>query len=552
MNPTTLISQLDPSLTYQSQAGDGVWSPSGPVKWRPSSGSRINWVANSCAAVNTTGAAAVGGPGAALSRASGLAYPELPDDVTTAFKLAMTGAANNEGMEYGPVFIPLFPDGWKPSAARLSVYLWADSPITLNTVSFRLLMKDGTAHSHTGPIAAALTTTPQKFVTGAGDLSNASKDLAQIGIPLRVDAAHGANAFYATAFVLELRDAVGDWFDAVSLESAMWLDMFTGIAGTAYAAPSVSDAELMLAGSYRNLVPNPYFAVNATGWSGANGTVARTTTRPYRGPGIGTLTATGASATASIDVDVDSGSPCVGIVLLENRDNTSHSAELSYGGLPVGSPVTIPAGGHTPVIAELIGTGSSDAFAVTVSDSANGDVFGIAFAGVIDASADDDLIAEPVIACVPDIAPSGTIVPGSSWDATAHQSPSTRAAASAAISPTGILSPAAGSLAFRFTRKIDTGSLEPIIECGENAAGYDHLQMFIDSDTLWVAWDSDGALPISIDTGQTIAVDTEYFIYTYWTGLTFGISVNNGTVREATRNLVTGDWGSEPFTLKAS
>lgn len=141
---------------------------------------------------------------------------------------------------------------------------------------------------------------------------------------------------------------------------------------------------------------------------------------------------------------------------------------------------------------------------------------------------------------------------GYSWNGAAHDSVSTRATAAASIDPTGILDSLTGSLAFRYTRKLDTGTLEPILECGENNAGCDHLQMFIDSDTLWVAWDSEGALPVTIDTGQTIAVDTEYFIYTYWDDLVFGISIDNGTPIVSTREVPTGDWGSNPLTLEAA
>lgn len=127
----------------------------------------------------------------------------------------------------------------------------------------------------------------------------------------------------------------------------------------------------------------------------------------------------------------------------------------------------------------------------------------------------------------------------------------TRAASSASVPTAGIISPNSGSLAFRFTRKLDTGTLEPILEVGENAAGYDHLQIFIDADTLWVAWDSEGALPQTIDTGHTMVVDQEYFIYTYWDGLVFGVSIDNGTPVIANRDVPTGDWGTNPLTLAA-
>lgn len=116
----------------------------------------------------------------------------------------------------------------------------------------------------------------------------------------------------------------------------------------------------------------------------------------------------------------------------------------------------------------------------------------------------------------------------------------------------GIIDSTTGAMAFRFTRLTDAGALEPIIEAGENSAGFDHLQIFIDADTLWVAWDSEGALPQTIDTGQTMTVDQTYVIYTYWDGLTFGVSIDNGTPIVASRNVPTGDWGTNPLTLEAA
>lgn len=117
----------------------------------------------------------------------------------------------------------------------------------------------------------------------------------------------------------------------------------------------------------------------------------------------------------------------------------------------------------------------------------------------------------------------------------------------------GVIDSLVGSIAMRFTRLTDTGAgTEPILEAGENTAGYDHLQIFIDGDTLWVAWDSNGALPQTIDTGQTMTVDQTYFIYTYWEDLIFGVSIDNGTPIVAVREVPTGDWGTNPLIFEAS
>lgn len=121
-----------------------------------------------------------------------------------------------------------------------------------------------------------------------------------------------------------------------------------------------------------------------------------------------------------------------------------------------------------------------------------------------------------------------------------------------AIDPDNILSSLSGSIAFKFRRMKDTGSLEPMLEVGENNAGYDHLQIFIDADTLWVAWDSEGALPQTIDHGLALTVGQEYFVYTYWDELTFGVSIDNGTPVVATRDVPTGNLGTNLLTLEAA
>jgi len=143
---------------------------------------------------------------------------------------------------------------------------------------------------------------------------------------------------------------------------------------------------------------------------------------------------------------------------------------------------------------------------------------------------------------------SGDSGDGFAWDGSAHNSTSTRAASSASISPTGILDPATGSLAFRLTRKIDTGDIEYILNCGTD--GDDRLRIYIDTDDrLRVAWDTGGALPQSVVSSSTIAVGTEYLVYTEWDGINIAMSLDAGTLVTGIRDVPLGSWGTDDLVL---
>lgn len=128
----------------------------------------------------------------------------------------------------------------------------------------------------------------------------------------------------------------------------------------------------------------------------------------------------------------------------------------------------------------------------------------------------------------------------------------TRAASSASIDPTGILDPATGSLAFRFTRKIDTGGTETILECGTAGSGTDYLSIAVNSsDKLVVSWNSDNAGAQTVTSTDSIAVDTEYFVYTDWNSTDINLRVDAATDTD-TRDAVQDDFGAGDLTLEAS
>lgn len=135
---------------------------------------------------------------------------------------------------------------------------------------------------------------------------------------------------------------------------------------------------------------------------------------------------------------------------------------------------------------------------------------------------------------------------------TAHNSPTTRAASSASISPSGILAPGSGALAFRFRRLIDTGGIETILECGTDGAGTDYLALTIDaSDKLVMAWTANGGSAQTVTSTDSIAVDTEYLLYVEWDGTQMALSLDNGALVTGTRDTPQGSWGAGDLVLKA-
>ena len=141
---------------------------------------------------------------------------------------------------------------------------------------------------------------------------------------------------------------------------------------------------------------------------------------------------------------------------------------------------------------------------------------------------------------------------GYGYTGTPNQSSSTRAASSAAISPSGILSPDSGAVAFRFTRKIDTGGIETILECGTDGASTDYLALTIDaSDKLVMAWTANGGSAQTVTSAESIAVDTEYLLYIEWDGTQMALSLDNGALVTGTRDTPQGSWGAGDLVLKA-
>ncbi len=111
------------------------------------------------------------------------------------------------------------------------------------------------------------------------------------------------------------------------------------------------------------------------------------------------------------------------------------------------------------------------------------------------------------------------------------------------ITPTDRISATSGAMAFWLTRLVDTGTLEDIVECGDDPD--DWLRVYVDSDVLTVAWHSGGSLPQSVTVDTTIAVDEPVFVYFQWDGITQAVRVGNSALAVDVRDVITGAWPAD-------
>ena len=129
----------------------------------------------------------------------------------------------------------------------------------------------------------------------------------------------------------------------------------------------------------------------------------------------------------------------------------------------------------------------------------------------------------------------------------------TRAASSAAISPTGILDPTSGAVAFRISPTIETGLEEIWGECGVKGSGTDHVRWGRDASTHpFVEWSANNAAYQRLTASETLTAGTAYDVYLGHTGTVTSLAVDAGTLQTGTRAAVSGDFSTGDLTLEAS
>ena len=130
---------------------------------------------------------------------------------------------------------------------------------------------------------------------------------------------------------------------------------------------------------------------------------------------------------------------------------------------------------------------------------------------------------------------------------------STRAASSAAISPTGILAPGSGAIAFRITPTIETGLEECWGECGVKGAGTDHLRWGRDASTHpFVEWSANNAAYQRLTATETVDAGAQAFCYFGHDGTDIFLQIGSNALETDTRDAVEGDFSTGDLTLEAS
>ena len=333
------------------------------------------------------------------------------------------------------------------------------------------------------------------------------------------------------------------------------LGAFSGVEPIRY------DDGLWLEEGGTNYCRNPSAETNTTGWQGSNTSVTRTTDHPFSGTyclrtertstaGWGTIYASGGTSNRPAVAPGEVWTVRVkfvataGLTLRLNvnwragADGTSTSLSDSFATIvTTGGEQEISVTATAPASAASMLPSLEHRAAGTVGDFWLTDCWEFLKAGYAGSYTDG--------------AQNGGS--GFAWTDTAHASTSTRAASSASISPSGILTPDSGSIAFRLTRKIDTAAEELYGECGQKASGKDHLRWGVDaSDHPFCEWSSNNAAYQRLTGTETISVNTEYLFYLGWNGVLTELSIDAGTKHTGTRAAVSNSWGAGNLKLEAA
>lgn len=135
----------------------------------------------------------------------------------------------------------------------------------------------------------------------------------------------------------------------------------------------------------------------------------------------------------------------------------------------------------------------------------------------------------------------------------ASPSPHSRAASSASISPSGILSPASGAIAARITPTIETGLEEIWGECGTKGSGTDHVRWGRDaSKHPFVEWSSNDAAYQRLTASETVSAGEQKDLVLNHSGTGQSLSVDAGMLQSASRAAVSASWGAGDLKLEAT
>lgn len=310
------------------------------------------------------------------------------------------------------------------------------------------------------------------------------------------------------------------------------------LAGTAgrftITGPERYDSGLWLEEGTTNLLTNPSFETDTTGWSADGGvTFTRVTSEHYDGVAAAQCVNSGSGqqgffTPSGSAIAATTGEAVTLSGYLKSSDIANAFAFITeYSIVPAGLRAIL--GPNTPLTSSFGRLTASGVLGASTASVRPGFRSSVSDAGTLHADA-LQLEKKPY--------------------ATSYTA-GTRAASSASVPTAGNIDSTIGSLAFRFTRKIDTGGIEYLLVCGTD--GDDRLRIYVNTDDhLHISWDTGSALPQEVVSFGTIAVNTEYFVYTYWDETIIGLSIDNGETVVGVRDVPLGSWGTDPLTLQAT
>ena len=149
----------------------------------------------------------------------------------------------------------------------------------------------------------------------------------------------------------------------------------------------------------------------------------------------------------------------------------------------------------------------------------------------------------------------GSANAGYAFTGTAHASPSTRAASSASISPSGIIDTYLGAIVFRATPTVETGAEEIWGELGEKGAGTDHIRWGRDATKHpYVEWSGNDSAYTRITLTPTVDAGDEHFYSIEWHvgDADFRLYLDDNPSDNDTIPSPQEDYGAGPLKLQAT
>lgn len=555
-NPMLTYLPLNGTLAGKDSSGSNFSAVgSGALRWQPAENARVTYCINSRFANNTDGWATNGGSGASITRiadsrfAGGFACRVVaPND--TSYRGLLQSAAS----------VPLNIPAYSITQITISFDIIVESgPLTGLRTGINIYSANNAYVSSSGSAGfsvSAFDTIERKSVTVTPNTANFYK-----GDKFVVYVANGqlsTSQFLISNIVVEFGDVPNATYFDGAMPGCSFLDPRTGQLGSAHASPSCNQVAAWIEEGTTNLCRNPSFETNVSLWGYIQADLARDTVTAFSGSASMEVTRNTAAGYFSCYYTTEAASVAPGDVLTISArvkgtvslpnfaidGNWKDSSSANVGSALLSTAVTIPTGEWTYIIFTTPAAPAlTDRVTIAFTQRQSGTIGDAFFIDCVQI----EKKAYATSYC------DGSLGTGYSWSGTAHASASTRTGATISFEQAGRISSLSGALAFRYTRKIDTGAEETILTCGTVGAATDYLELGIDaSDHVDMEWNSNGAGARRGTGTDAIAVDTEYFLYADWTGTAIRLSVDNGTLAIDTRDAVQGSWGAGDLTLSAA